>query len=327
MTSPPPTHPDLERFLHLLAVPDREGALGLARRVRRATPEDDVIVSVFAPALRRVGELWQSGAWNVAQEHAATSIVDAALADLELVDGGDGDRGEVVVACAEGEWHSLPARMVAALLRRRGWAVVFVGASTPAPHLQTLVRPGRTAGLLVSCSVSAALLGAQRSIDAGHRAGVPVLAGGAGFGPDDRRALALGADGHAVDGVAADAILARWAMAPPTPTPSRLPAPAALALAAIRPDLLDAAMAAVPADAVTDELRSRLGLLLQFVEAALLCDDPTIVSESRPWFEEGLVAHGLPARTLSRITRAVAAAIPADQPAARSVLDAALTSP
>jgi methanogenic corrinoid protein MtbC1 len=44
-----------------------------------------------------------------------------------------------VVTCAEGEWHSLPARMVAEVLRLHGWQVTFLGASTPADHLRRLL--------------------------------------------------------------------------------------------------------------------------------------------------------------------------------------------
>src|SRR3712207_7094162 len=42
------------------------------------------------------------------------------------------ERGHVVVACLDGEWHALAARIVAEVLRVHGWRVTFLGASVPA---------------------------------------------------------------------------------------------------------------------------------------------------------------------------------------------------
>ena len=98
-------------------------------------------------------------------------------------------------------------RMAAEVLRTHGWLVTFLGASTPADHLRRFVDEVGAIGVVVSCSVPIFLSGALRSVQAAQAAGVPVLAGGRAFGPDDLRARRLGADGWAPDAVAAGRLL------------------------------------------------------------------------------------------------------------------------
>src|SRR4028119_1045642 len=126
-------------------------------------------------------------------------------------------RGHVLVACAEGDWHSLPAQAIAEVLRTRGWDVSFLGASTPASHVgfyldrrpATAVavscsggppplgrrQPGGVApaavvgshrarrpptAVAVSCSVALSLMGVRQLVEVAHERRIPVLAGGLG---------------------------------------------------------------------------------------------------------------------------------------------------
>ncbi|GAA3132590.1 hypothetical protein GCM10017687_55690 [Streptomyces echinatus] len=41
----------------------------------------------------------------------------------------------MTVGCVDGEWHAFPARLVAQVLRLRGWQVDYLGARTPTSHL------------------------------------------------------------------------------------------------------------------------------------------------------------------------------------------------
>ena len=81
--------------------------------------------------MEQVGQLWQSALWSVIDEHIATGVAETALSAAAVVDRRAPTRGHVVVACVEGDWHSLPARMVAEVLESEGWSVRFLGASHP----------------------------------------------------------------------------------------------------------------------------------------------------------------------------------------------------
>src|SRR3954463_1269323 len=97
-----------------------------------------IVRSVLVPSKEEVGRRWERADWTVAQEHAASAVADAALATLLWTaarERGAGNVGTMIVACAENEWHSFPARLAAADLSDSGVDVTFLGPSLPASHL------------------------------------------------------------------------------------------------------------------------------------------------------------------------------------------------
>jgi methanogenic corrinoid protein MtbC1 len=152
-----------------------------------------------------VGLEWAANRITVTQEHTATAINDrviAALAhhpaSLPAV-----TAGRVTVACVDGEWHALPARLLAEVLRLRGWQVDFLGAQVPTPHLIAHLHHNGPDAVALSCSIPTRLPTAHAAITASQAVGATVLAGGAAFGPDGRYAYQLGADAWAPDARAA----------------------------------------------------------------------------------------------------------------------------
>ena len=110
-----------------------------------------------------------------------------------------GERGRVTVACAEGEWHVTPGRLVSEILRLRGFEVDFVGPSVPAVEFARFLGPGSPGVVAVSCSMPSSLIGAWRTITALRAAGKIIVCGGRGFGPHGAWGVALGADMGAAD--------------------------------------------------------------------------------------------------------------------------------
>jgi methanogenic corrinoid protein MtbC1 len=164
--------------------------------VDEGQPVDWIVDQVLVPAQVRVGELWERGQWSVADEHVASSVTEAALAALTdlAVRRRVADSMHVVIACVEGEWHTLPIRMAATTVALAGLRVTTLGPSLPAEHLTRRLEAGDVDVLALSCSIPTNLLGAARMINAGRQAGVPVVVGGGAFGTTSRRAYALGAD-------------------------------------------------------------------------------------------------------------------------------------
>lgn len=193
---------------------DEEGALDLVREALAAGADHEtVLLDVIAAVQSRVGVMWQANEWSVAQEHAATHISERAtglVLEHGLARTGRTEpRGTVVAACVEGEWHGLPVRLLGDVLRLRGWRVTFLGANVPAHHLAVYLQETTPDVVALSCSLPSHLVGAHSMITAATRTGVPVIAGGAGFGPDDSLARSLGATLWAADARSAADLLER----------------------------------------------------------------------------------------------------------------------
>jgi methanogenic corrinoid protein MtbC1 len=124
MQQPRTTAAEVERFVDHLARRDRRSAVRQALGLLdTGASVQDLVQGLLGPAQAEVGRRWEANRWSVADEHAATAITDAVLAALAWRIEAAEDQGHVVVTCAEGEWHSLPARMVAEVLRVHGWLV------------------------------------------------------------------------------------------------------------------------------------------------------------------------------------------------------------
>jgi hypothetical protein len=169
-----------------------------------------------------VGSRWAGGDLSVADEHAATASVETLVALLAA--GVQPVAGPlVVVACPEGDAHSLPARVVASVLALHDFRTVLLGASLPAWDLGEYLERQPPLALALSVSMPATLYRAAASIEVAHTHRVPVIVGGRAI-TDERIARALGADAHAASAVAAAEILNDWRTDPPrelatAPTP------------------------------------------------------------------------------------------------------------
>ncbi|MEV6350362.1 cobalamin-dependent protein [Actinoplanes sp. NPDC051851] len=208
-----------DEYLALVGDGDDHGAIEIALgMLDDGVPPQRVMVDLIGGTQARVGELWAANEWSIAREHAATAVNERVLAavaghqPVRLP-----TRGRTTLACVDGEWHGLPARILGELLRLDGWRVDFLGASVPGPHLITHLHQTGPDAVALSCMIPTRLPRAHAAITACRAAGVPVIAGGRGFGPGSRWAAKLGADAWASTGEEAVTRLANdW---PPPPQP------------------------------------------------------------------------------------------------------------
>jgi methanogenic corrinoid protein MtbC1 len=317
------------RYLELLAAGDTDRAVAWVVGLRDAgLPSERIMLDVLAPAAARVGKLWQDNLWSVAQEHTATAVSERAVAAIAVRPRVQPGRGRVTVACVDGEWHLLPVRILSEVLRLRGWHVDLLGVDVSGPQLVAALHRSGADTTALSCMLPSRLPHAHAAIVASQSAGVPVLAGGRGFGPDDRLARLLGANGWAARPDTAADLLAADSWPPPAVGPPR-PAPVAGAaysrLLGRRAALIDAALtrlAEVPAsqsgpwrDSVVDDL----GQLVDFLAAARYVGEATIVTDFVAWLTRVLAARGVPAERLVTSLDAYRAVLP-DDSVARAML-------
>jgi len=269
---------------------------------------EDVIVNLLAASQHEVGERWLANEWTVADEHLASGATQHALDALASTIDVPEPIGSVLVVCAEGDWHSLPAQMLAEMLRSRGYDVACLGASTPVDHVLDLVGRRRPDAVAVSCNLPIFFRGVARLADAAHTRGIPVLAGGRAMGTDERRAKRLGADGWAPNLDSAVRLLRRWQQEPP----ELLAGPTTLDEGAVQLELSadDVAADALAQwslafplgssydDAQLSKTREDLAFITRFVAAALLVRDPSVLTEFLDWRGALQANRGVPPRAL-----------------------------
>ena len=145
---------DTDAFETALLAGDHREALAVVNRcIDRGHGFLEVELHVIQSALYRIGEKWQTNQVTVAQEHIATAIVQSVLTMGLLRTAPLAPIGKrVLLACVEGNNHSVGLRMVTDAFLLAGWDVQYLGASVPT--LALLLQVAEWKPDLVGLSVS-----------------------------------------------------------------------------------------------------------------------------------------------------------------------------
>lgn len=111
---------------------------------------ETVVDSWLMPTLRALGDAWAEGRVDVSGEHVASHAVMRRLSAAFSAAGSGTSRGpRVIVGLPQGSHHELGALAFATALRRRGVAVVYVGADLPTHSWQRAVAAFPTRAVVV----------------------------------------------------------------------------------------------------------------------------------------------------------------------------------
>ncbi|HEX3239781.1 MAG TPA: diguanylate cyclase [Solirubrobacterales bacterium] len=139
---------------------------------------------VIAPAMWRIGCLWEEGAITVADEHLATAITHRVMASAYGTSFGRAASrpGRILLAAVEGQRHALGLRMAADVLELAGYEVNYVGEDVPLDALVAAIesRNPDLVGLSSTLDFDSSSLGAAVSRVARSFPGVPIILGGQG---------------------------------------------------------------------------------------------------------------------------------------------------
>ncbi|GAA3373069.1 cobalamin B12-binding domain-containing protein [Streptomyces racemochromogenes] len=287
----------------------------LLRALDAGMSAEALLLDVIASVQGRVGREWAANRITVAQEHAATAINDRALAAVALHRSVPASpaRGRITVACVDGEWHALPARLLAEVLRIRGWRIDYLGAQVTAPHLVAHLHRTGPDAVALSGSLATRLPAAHATITACQAVGTPVIVGGAAFGPEGRYARLLGADAWAPDARAAADALDLGPLPQPRPGHQAIDDLPHLKdqeytlVARSRPRLVRAVFEALEAahpavrdysEAQREHTAEDLSHVVEFLAAALYTDDEDLFGGFLLWTAGVLEARRVPAASL-----------------------------
>lgn len=337
MTNTPPDQaPLLEDYFSTLDPPDIHAARQVATgALDSGMAPGHFVETVLKPAQEEVGRRWYTNEWTVAQEHAATTITDAVLTLISLrTTGGERSRTRIVSGCVEGEWHTMPVRMLGTTLDVYGYDVTFLGASLPAAQFANSLNDIKASAALLSCTNPINLPAARHTIEVAHQAGVLVIIGGRALDADGIRARALGADASATSADGVVMTLAAWDTRRPAQAHAADISPEAAELEVPRPGLVEDCLSELlqrqprlrnMTEIQLDRTREDFGYILQFCSAALVTRDHTVLDEFTIWLRDLLAVRGVPAGTIQVSYQSISAVLGGGFPQTIAMLAAAAT--
>lgn len=197
--APEPTPPPEPEFQLEVTTPQRLAARarGLSRAayaldaggvrdlLRESVAADGVLATwdgVLVPVLRAVGDRWAASGEGVEVEHLLSEVAAGVFARIDADP--PAPCRPVLLACADGERHSLPLHALCAALAERRVAARMLGAALPPAALAAAVRRTGPAVLVVYAhQPEHAVTGLLAAVPV-QRPRTAVLAGGAGWAPD-----------------------------------------------------------------------------------------------------------------------------------------------
>ncbi len=150
------------------------------------------VADELGPVLTALGQRWEAGRITIADEHLAAGCLDRALGRVAEALPARVDGPRCLLACAEGDEHTLGLALTEVCLRELGWVPRWLGRRTPGGELVRLVREGRAQMLALSASAassdarSLAALAEQTGAACRER-GVALVLGGSGAWPEQPR--------------------------------------------------------------------------------------------------------------------------------------------
>ena len=144
---------------------------------------DEVCLRLIAPAMVTIGQGWHVGTVSVGQEHFATELLRRKLLSLLGVYDVVSGHATIIAACAPGEYHDMGLLILALMLVRRGYKVVYLGANVPIEGLLPVVEQATADLVCLSATTPATGSTVKGVAEALGRLDHPplVVAGGAGL--------------------------------------------------------------------------------------------------------------------------------------------------
>lgn len=141
------------QFLAALTDYDEKRAERIIGEAFALYPLDDVFFKLIQPTMIEIGEQWHQGKITVTVEHFATQFMRRKLSSIlntyTITEG----RGLLVVGCAPTEQHDLGALLLAVLLVRHGWQVIYLGSQVPLKDLVDTIQRLQPDMVCMSASV------------------------------------------------------------------------------------------------------------------------------------------------------------------------------
>ena len=111
---------------------------------------------VIAPAMWRIGRLWEEGALTIADEHLSTAITQRVMASVYGSSFGRAAPrpGRILLAAVEGQHHALGLRMAADVLELGGYEVIYLGGDVPIDALLGAIESRRPDLLALSSTLA-----------------------------------------------------------------------------------------------------------------------------------------------------------------------------
>ncbi len=151
-----------------------------------------LVADELGPVVTELGQSWEAGNVTIAQEHLAADCLVRSVARVAEALPGRPNGPRCLLACAEGDEHTIALSFLEVCLRELGWVPLWLGGRTPTAEVIRIVR--NDGAQLVALSASLASSDPKALADIAEQVGAAcqengcsLVLGGSGAWPDPPR--------------------------------------------------------------------------------------------------------------------------------------------
>jgi len=163
-----------------LAFDDRHADRILTQSFGFFSPEV-VVLEIIQEGIAEIGRRWYDGEATVQQEHFASRLAMRRLETLIISAPRPTRRGRILIACPPDEEHVIGPSILAFLLRRAGWDVVYLGADVPLGQMEQTVSATKPDLAILAAQQLHTAANLLEMTELLHREGVSTAFGGGIF--------------------------------------------------------------------------------------------------------------------------------------------------
>jgi MerR family transcriptional regulator, light-induced transcriptional regulator len=142
-----------DRLLDALLQFDESKAHDLINQAFSLYTIDKVLVDILGSLLVKIGDLWEKGDITTAHEHFASSILRSRIGIILHSFPHNSILPKAVAVCGPNEWHELGLLIFTLFLRRKGFEVVYLGASIAEKDIDVVIETVNPKFLFFSCTM------------------------------------------------------------------------------------------------------------------------------------------------------------------------------
>ncbi len=160
---------------------DGRAAEGVLARAFALFPPEVVCVQLLQNGLAEIGQAWHRGEATLQQEHFASALSVQRLEILIASAAPPWRLETIIIATAEGDFHTFGALLFTFLLRRQGWRIIYLGASVPAQQLEATIERLQPQLVILTSQLLRTAAALKEVAELLQRLGVKLAFGGAAF--------------------------------------------------------------------------------------------------------------------------------------------------
>ncbi|MFD2214207.1 MerR family transcriptional regulator [Metabacillus endolithicus] len=143
----------MEELLYALLKFDESKAHDLLNKAFSLYSVDKVVIEILGTLLVKIGDKWENGKITSAHEHFASSFLRSRIGMILHTLPVDGLLPKVIGVCGPEESHELGLLIFTLFLRRKGFEVIYLGASIAEGDIDIVLNEVKPEFLFLSCTL------------------------------------------------------------------------------------------------------------------------------------------------------------------------------